>query len=73
MQSSPPSGVAPLRAPSTRPSTGPCGSLPGAGVFPLLVAGATDGRYWRGRGYAAYGFGPVIMTARRPRPCPRDR
>jgi len=34
---------------------------PGAGVFPLLVPGATDGRYWRQRGYAAYGFGPAIL------------
>jgi carboxypeptidase PM20D1 len=34
---------------------------PRAGVFPLLMPGATDGRYFRQRGYAAYGFGPVIM------------
>jgi len=34
---------------------------PGAGVFPLLMAGATDGRYWRERGYPAYGFAPVIL------------
>jgi acetylornithine deacetylase/succinyl-diaminopimelate desuccinylase-like protein len=35
---------------------------PGAGVFPLLMAGATDGRYWRGRGYPAYGFSPMILN-----------
>jgi acetylornithine deacetylase/succinyl-diaminopimelate desuccinylase-like protein len=34
---------------------------PGAGVFPLLMAGATDGRYWRQRGYPAYGFTPMIL------------
>jgi acetylornithine deacetylase/succinyl-diaminopimelate desuccinylase-like protein len=25
------------------------------------MAGATDGRYWRLRGYAAYGFAPIIL------------
>jgi acetylornithine deacetylase/succinyl-diaminopimelate desuccinylase-like protein len=25
------------------------------------MAGATDGRYWRQRGYRAYGFTPVIL------------
>ncbi len=63
MQSSPPSGVAPLDSPFSRAvERAVSAQAPGAGVFPLLVAGATDGRYWRGRGYAAYGFGPVIMT-----------
>ncbi len=33
----------------------------GAGTFPLLIAGATDGRYWRERGYPAYGFTPMIL------------
>jgi acetylornithine deacetylase/succinyl-diaminopimelate desuccinylase-like protein len=27
----------------------------------MLMAGATDGRFWRGRGYAAYGFGPILL------------
>jgi acetylornithine deacetylase/succinyl-diaminopimelate desuccinylase-like protein len=63
MQSSPPSGVAPLDSPFSRAvERAVAAHAPGAGVFPLLVTGATDGRYWRGRGYAAYGFGPVIMT-----------
>jgi acetylornithine deacetylase/succinyl-diaminopimelate desuccinylase-like protein len=26
------------------------------------MAGATDGRYWRQRGYPAYGFAPVILS-----------
>ena len=74
MQSSPPSGVAPLEGPFYQAvERAVAAHVPGAGVFPLLVAGATDGRYWRGRGYAAYGFGPVIMTLRGPRPRPRDR
>ena len=25
------------------------------------MAGATDGRYWRERGYPAYGFTPMIL------------
>ena len=34
------------------------------------MAGATDGRYWRERGYPAYGFTPMILdrTDHRPRP-----
>lgn len=63
MQSSPPSGVAPLDGPFFGAvGRAAAAHAPGAGVFPLLVAGATDGRYWRERGYAAYGLGPVIMT-----------
>jgi carboxypeptidase PM20D1 len=27
----------------------------------MLVPGGTDGRYWRQRGYAAYGFAPVVI------------
>ena len=38
-----------------------CKHSPGAGVFPLLMAGATDGRYWRERAYPAYGFTPMIL------------
>jgi acetylornithine deacetylase/succinyl-diaminopimelate desuccinylase-like protein len=34
---------------------------PGTSVFPLLMSGATDGRYWRERGYPAYGFSPMIL------------
>ena len=62
IQISLPSGVASLenRFYSTVASTIEKHS-PGAGVFPLLMAGATDGRYWRQRGYPAYGFGPIIL------------
>jgi acetylornithine deacetylase/succinyl-diaminopimelate desuccinylase-like protein len=35
--------------------------LPGAVVFPLLVPGGTDGRYFREQGYPAYGFAPVLL------------
>jgi acetylornithine deacetylase/succinyl-diaminopimelate desuccinylase-like protein len=35
--------------------------VPEAAVFPLLMPGGTDGRYFRQRGYAAYGFGPLIL------------
>lgn len=34
---------------------------PGAGVFPMMVPGATDSRYWRKQGYPAYGFAPVVL------------
>ncbi len=62
-ESSPPSGIAPLDGPFPRAvERAVAAHVPGAGVFPLLMSGATDGRYWRGRGYASYGFGPVIMT-----------
>jgi acetylornithine deacetylase/succinyl-diaminopimelate desuccinylase-like protein len=61
-ESSPPSGVAPLDTPFYRAVTNAVNRhAPGAGVFPLLMAGATDGRYFRQRGYAAYGFGPIIL------------
>ena len=36
-------------------------NVPGASVFPLQMPGATDGRYFRERNYAAYGFGPMIV------------
>ncbi len=61
-ESSPPSGVAPLSGPFyDAVGRAVATHAPGAGVFPLLMPGATDGRYFRQRGYAAYGFGPVIM------------
>jgi acetylornithine deacetylase/succinyl-diaminopimelate desuccinylase-like protein len=62
MESSPVSGVAPLDGPFYRAAAKAVKHyLPDAGVFPLLMAGGTDGRYFRQRGYAAYGFGPVIL------------
>ena len=62
IQSSPPSGVAPLDNPFYQAVAHAVNRhVPGAGIFPLLMSGATDGRYWRMRGYAAYGFGPCIL------------
>jgi acetylornithine deacetylase/succinyl-diaminopimelate desuccinylase-like protein len=62
MESSPPSGVAALDSPFYKTVTNAINRhAPGAGIFPLLVPGATDGRYFRQRGYAAYGFGPMIL------------
>jgi acetylornithine deacetylase/succinyl-diaminopimelate desuccinylase-like protein len=62
LQISPPSGVAPLDNPFYRAVTHAVNRhAPGADVFPLLMPGATDGRYWRMRGYPAYGFGPCIL------------
>lgn len=61
-ESSPPSGVAPLTGPFTDAITiAVHRQLPAAPIFPMLVPGATDGRYWRQRGTPAYGFAPVIM------------
>jgi acetylornithine deacetylase/succinyl-diaminopimelate desuccinylase-like protein len=61
-ESSPPSGVAPLDSAFYRAASAAVERhVPGAGVFPLQVPGGTDGRYFRQRGYAAYGFGPVIL------------
>lgn len=62
IQSSPHAGEAPLHGPYYQA----IGRVverhrPGAAVFPLLVPGGTDGRYFRERGYPAYGFGPVIL------------
>ncbi len=63
MQSSPPSGTAPLEGPFvTAVRSSLREHLPDAGIFPMLVPGATDGRYWRQRGFAAYGFAPVVMA-----------
>jgi acetylornithine deacetylase/succinyl-diaminopimelate desuccinylase-like protein len=62
IQTSLPSGVAPLNSQFYQAVTSVVEKhSPGAGVFPLLMAGATDGRYWRQRGYRAYGFTPVIL------------
>jgi acetylornithine deacetylase/succinyl-diaminopimelate desuccinylase-like protein len=62
IQSSPPSGIAPLDGLFYQTVCQVVANQsPGAGVFPLLMAGATDGRYWRMRGYAAYGFAPIIL------------
>ena len=61
-ESAPPSGVAPMSGPFYEAiHRAVAAHVPGAGVFPFQVPGATDGRYFRQRGYAAYGFGPVIM------------
>ncbi len=62
IQTSPPSGLAPIDNPFYRAVTSAIQKYtPGAGVFPLLMAGATDGRYWRERGYPAYGFTPMLL------------
>lgn len=61
-ESSPPSGVAPLDGPFYQAvKAGIRKHQPAAGLFPMLVPGGTDGRYWRQRGYPAYGFAPVVM------------
>jgi acetylornithine deacetylase/succinyl-diaminopimelate desuccinylase-like protein len=57
-----PSGIAPMEGPFYEAIRRAVAThVPAAGLFPLLVPGATDGRYFRQRGYAAYGFGPVIL------------
>lgn len=62
IQASPPSGIAPMDSPFYQAVKAIVEKhAPGAGVFPLLMAGATDGRYWRERGYPAYGFAPMIL------------
>jgi len=62
IQASPPSGTAPEESLFYRTVTQTVDKfVPGAGVLPLLMAGATDGRYWRERGYPAYGFTPMIL------------
>jgi len=62
IQTSPPSGIAPQNSRFYQAVTSVIEKhSPGAGVFPLLMASATDGRYWRQRGYPAYGFTPVIL------------
>jgi len=60
IQTSPPSGIAPTDNLFFQTVTKTVEKhSPGAGVFPLLMAGATDGRYWRSQGYPAYGFTPM--------------
>jgi acetylornithine deacetylase/succinyl-diaminopimelate desuccinylase-like protein len=62
IRSSPPSGIAPLTGSFYQTVCQVVADHhPGAGVFPLLMTGATDGRYWRMSGYAAYGFAPIIL------------
>lgn len=62
MGGSPPSGVAPLNNKFYETIQKVVAKhVPGASVFPLQMPGATDGRYFRQRGYAAYGFGPMIV------------
>ena len=62
LKTSPPSGMARLDTPFYRAVvTAVDRHVPGAAVYPMLMAGATDGRFWRGRGYAAYGFGPILL------------
>ena len=59
---SPPSGVAPMSGPFYAAlQKAVVTHIPGAGIFPFQAPGATDGRYFRQRGYPAYGFGPLIM------------
>jgi acetylornithine deacetylase/succinyl-diaminopimelate desuccinylase-like protein len=63
VESSPPSGVAPLDGAFYTALAKACGQhVAGSVVFPMQVPGATDGRYWRSRGYAAYGFSPVVLN-----------
>lgn len=57
-----PSGIAPIDNPFFKVIESTVNKyVPGAGLFPLLMAGATDGRYWRERGYPAYGFAPAVL------------
>jgi len=64
VEGAPPSGVAPLEGPFMEAARRAVAEhVPGAAVFPLLVTGGTDGRYFRQRGYAAYGFGPTLLDA----------
>jgi acetylornithine deacetylase/succinyl-diaminopimelate desuccinylase-like protein len=62
IEASPPSGVAPFDSPFFKAITNAVyRHTPAAGIFPLLMPGGTDGRYFRQRGYPAYGFGPMIL------------
>jgi acetylornithine deacetylase/succinyl-diaminopimelate desuccinylase-like protein len=62
-EASPQSGVAPVDGPMYRAIEKACAKhVPNSIVFPMQVPGATDGRYWRSRGYAAYGFSPVVLS-----------
>jgi acetylornithine deacetylase/succinyl-diaminopimelate desuccinylase-like protein len=62
IESSPPSGIAPMDGAFLGAiKEAIARHVPGAGVFPLQVPGGTDGRYFRQRGYAAYGFASVVL------------
>ncbi|MGB9722460.1 MAG: M20/M25/M40 family metallo-hydrolase [Chloroflexia bacterium] len=62
MESYPPSGVSPLDSAFYRAVARAVERyVPGSTVFPLLMTGATDGRYFRQRGYPTYGFGPTVL------------
>lgn len=62
LESSPPSGVSPVDSAFYRAVVRAVERhVPESTVFPLLMTGATDGRYFRQRGYPAYGFGPVVL------------
>ncbi len=62
MESSPPSGVSPLDSAFYRAAVRAIERhIPGSIVFPLLMTGATDGRYFRQRGYPTYGLGPIVL------------
>ncbi|MBN1261310.1 MAG: M20/M25/M40 family metallo-hydrolase [Anaerolineae bacterium] len=61
-ESSPASGIAPLDTPFYEAVRAAVERhVPGADVFPIQMPGATDGRYFRQRGYAAYGLSPMIL------------
>jgi acetylornithine deacetylase/succinyl-diaminopimelate desuccinylase-like protein len=63
VESSPQSGVAPTDSPFYQAvASASTRHVPGSVAFPMQVPGATDGRYWRSRGYAAYGFSPVVLN-----------
>lgn len=56
------SGIAPMDGSFVEAVTAAVGrASPGAELFPMMLSGATDGRYWRARGYPAYGLSPVIL------------
>lgn len=62
VETSPQSGVAPIDGPFYRAVADACRKhVATCCIFPMQVPGATDGRYWRSRGYAAYGFTPVVL------------
>jgi acetylornithine deacetylase/succinyl-diaminopimelate desuccinylase-like protein len=62
IKTSPPSGVAPIDNPFYQAiALAVEKHSPDSGIFPLLMAGATDGRYWRCLGYPSYGFTPMIL------------
>jgi acetylornithine deacetylase/succinyl-diaminopimelate desuccinylase-like protein len=63
LQRSPRTASSPLDSPFYRALAASIKQLrPEAGVFPLQVPGATDGRYWRAAGIPAYGLSPFILS-----------